>query len=217
MLSHYSGYGGLKKAGIQKGRLHEFYTPDTLAEVMWGLAESYGYKGGAVLEPSVGTGVFLKHALKAQRMVGFEINTYSAMISRILIPEADIIEDYFESIFFRGNKHLKNDFVMKPFDLVIGNPPYGEFTSFYAGLGERKFTKATQYDQYFITRGLDLLKSGGLLVMLISSYFHRADSGYDTVKRLIASKAKLLRKKTLPNGVVPYTDVGTDIVIYKKR
>jgi tRNA1(Val) A37 N6-methylase TrmN6 len=150
-------------------------------------------------------------------MVGFEVNKYSAMICKILIPKVDIVVDHFESTFFRGNKHLKNDFIMKPFDLVIGNPPYGQFNSFYAGLGERKFTKATQYDQYFITRGLDLLKSGGLLVMLISSYFHRADSGYDSVKKLIASKAILLRKITLPNGVVPYTEVGTDIVIYKKR
>ena len=84
-------------------------------------------------------------------------------------------------------------------------------------MGEKKFTKAKEYDHYFITRSLDLLRSGGLLVFIIASSFLDSGKSYTEVKKRIAAKAELKDAYRLPNGIFKSTDVGTDIVVFKKR
>jgi hypothetical protein len=43
----------------------------------------------------------------------------------------------FETLFFIGNSSVKGN-VEPIYDLVIGNPPYSEYSGKYAGLGEKK-------------------------------------------------------------------------------
>lgn len=217
-ISQYTGSGGLIKEGAQgRGVLYEYYTPDEVVKKMWGLARKYGYSGGRILEPSVGTGTFLKYAPKEADVFGFETNHYSARIAQVLYPQARIFEKSFETIFFAGNIHLKNDFDHAPYDLVIGNPPYGDFTGKYAGMGEKQWTGATEYDQYFITRGLDLLSPGGLLVFIVPSSFLSYSEKSKKVKQKIAEKAELLDAYRLPIRTFETTDIGTDIVVFKKK
>jgi adenine-specific DNA methylase len=97
--------------------------------------------------------------------------------------------------------------------LVIGNPPYGNFTGKYS-VEERKLTKATQYEDYFILRGLDLCVTGGLVVFVVPSRF--LDSGEIVVKNSIAEKGELLDAYRLPKGVFDQTEVQTDIVVLKR-
>jgi type I restriction-modification system DNA methylase subunit len=184
---------------------------------MWGLAYKFGFTGGRMLEPSVGIGDFLKVAPMNVEVVAYEINPYSATICQLLYPQAEVHNSSFETIFFNGFKHLKGNHNIGLFDLVIGNPPYGEFTGKYAGMGEKKFTKAKEYDHYFITRGIDLLRPGGLLVFIIPSSFLDSAKSHSEVKKRIASKAELKDAYRLPNGIFKSTDVGTDIVVFKKR
>ena len=64
LLGRYSGYGGLDKylKKSHAGILFEYYTPASVVRKMWGLALRYGFRGGRVLEPAAGIGVFLAHA-----------------------------------------------------------------------------------------------------------------------------------------------------------
>ncbi len=217
-ISQYSGSGGLAKKGAAgKGLLYEYYTPDEIVKKMWGLAKKFGYTDGAVLEPSCGTGNFLQYVPANARAVGYETNPTAKRIAEILHPRATIYQAAFESQFFKGNVHLKDDFNKSQlFDLVIGNPPYGEFSGKYAGMGEKKWTKATRYEEYFITRGLDLLKPGGLLIYIIPSSF--LNSGRNKVKEAIAEKAEPLTDGYwLPERLFSTTDIETGIVVFKKR
>jgi type I restriction-modification system DNA methylase subunit len=214
----YSGYGGLISQGASgAGILYEYYTSYPIIEKMWGLAYKYGFTGGRILEPSVGIGDFLKIAPVHADVTAFEINPYSATICELLYPTAKVYNKAFETIFFNGFKHLKDNHNIGLFDLVIGNPPYGEFSGKYAGMGEKKYTKAKEYDHYFITRGIDLLRPGGLLVFIISSSFLDSSKSHSEVKKRIADKAELKDAYRLPNGIFKSTDIGTDIVVFKKR
>lgn len=216
-LRQYTGSGGLLKEGASgRGALYEYYTPEEVVKKMWDMAYYYGYDGGNVLEPSVGTGHFLKYAPKSAIVFGFETNHYSARIAQILYPHAHIHEKAFETLFFAGNIHLKDKFENPEHSLVIGNPPYGEFTGKYAGMGEKQHTGATEYDQYFILRGLDVLKKGGLLVFLIPSNFMTNNDKYARVKEKIAAKAELLDCYRLPGRLFQTTDIGTDILVLKR-
>ena len=215
-IRKYTGSGGLIKQGATgQGILYEYYTPDSIIKKMWGLAYHFGYDGGAVLEPAVGTGHFLKYAPKTASVVGFEINHYAARIAQILYPTATIYEAYFESIFFTGNIHLKDDFGDTRYSLIIGNPPYGAFSGRYAGMGEKKWTGAHSNEQYFTLRGLDLLKSDGLLIYILPSNFLKGES-FANIARKIASKCIGLDRYYLGNNIFKTTDIETDIIALRK-
>ena len=217
-LRQYSGSGGLLSQGAAgRGTLYEYYTPEGIVKKMWDIAYHYGYDGGRILEPAVGTGNFLKYAPKNAIVFGFETNHYACRVAQILYPNAHIHEKAFETHFFAGNIHLKDKFENPGYSLVIGNPPYGSFTGKYAGLGEKRHTGVTEYDQYFTLRSLDLLKPGGLLVFLVPSYFMLSAQKYNTIKEKISASAEWVDAYRFPEGAFPNTSIGTDILVLRKR
>ena len=223
-ISYFSGYGGLEKYGATgKGLLYEYFTPSIIAEKMWGLAYKYGFNGGRVLEPSCGIGEFIKYAPDQELVTGYEINEISAKICRILYPQADIQSKYFETFFIKNNDSIKGNIKGLPkFSLIIGNPPYGSMGGKYAGMGEKAYTKANNYIEYFISRGLDLLEKDGLLIFIIGTEVAAGGTpflkqGMTEVKKIIADKSELLDAYRLPNGVFETTDVLTDIIVLRKK
>ncbi|MEM9022280.1 MAG: Eco57I restriction-modification methylase domain-containing protein, partial [Bacteroidota bacterium] len=101
------------------------------------------------------------------------------------------------------------------FDLVIGNPPYGDFQSLEAGLGERKFTQAQSYEEYFTLRGVELLKPGGILVFILPSRF--TEGGVTPAKELIAkSRVELLSGYWIPEKQFEGTAIDAVILAFKK-
>jgi adenine-specific DNA methylase len=110
---------------------------------------------------------------------------------------------------------------MTKYDLIIGNPPYGEIEGYYMGMGEIDYTNSANFVDYFITRGLDLLNKGGLLIYIIGTEVANGGTpflqkGLTKVKKIINSKAELVDAYRLPNGVFEFTDVLSDIVVFKK-
>lgn len=223
-VGYYAGYGGLEKYGATgKGLLYEYFTPSKIAKKMWALAYKHGYKGGKVLEPSCGIGEFIKYAPEQALVTGYEINETSAKICRVLYPEANIQSKYFETLFIKNNTTIKDKIQgVEKYSLVIGNPPYGSMGGKYAGMGEKAYTKANNYIEYFISRGLDLLEKGGLLIYIIGTEVSAGGTpllmqGMTEAKKIIAEKSTLLDAYRLPNGLFETTDVVTDIIVLMKK
>ena len=223
-IGYYAGYGGLEKLGGEgKGLLYEYFTPSEIAKKMWGLAYKYGFSGGKVLEPSCGIGEFLKYAPDQDMLTGYEINKISAKICKILYPKARIESKYFETLFIKNNNSIRGDIQnVEKYSLIIGNPPYGSMGGIYAGMGEKSYSKANNYIEYFIFRGLDLLESGGLLIYIIGTEVAAGGTPFlkqeiNPVKSMIAEKADLIDAYRLPNGLFETTDVLTDIIVLKKK
>lgn len=223
-ISYYSGYGGLESFGAKgKGLLYEYFTPDQVVRRMWGLAYKHGYEGGTILEPSCGSGAFLKYAPHESLITGYEINEYSYKICKLLFPAAKINLASFETLFIKNNSTIRGRVDgLEKFQLVIGNPPYGDFGGKYAGMGEKPYTKATNFIDYFIFRSLDLLAKGGLLVMIIGTEVANGGTPWlqkpaTGAKAEIMKKADLLDAYRLPNGVFDRTDVLSDIIVLQKK
>ena len=119
----------------------------------------------------------------------------------------------FQELFFKDGVIHRPQYTEKPFDLVIGNPPYGVYSGFYKGKGEG--ASHSRYEQYFLDRALDVVKDGGLVAFVLPSSF--LQSAETEGKRLIAAKGTLIDAWRLPSGVFPTTDVGVDLVIVKKE
>jgi ppGpp synthetase/RelA/SpoT-type nucleotidyltranferase len=227
-LQRYSGMGGLQKFGAKgKGILWEYYTPKNVADIMWQLA--YKYKSVSkferVLENSVGVGTFVNSCpLQVGSMDCYDISKYAIAICEILYGKDErftFLHRSFETKFFNGNTSVKGN-VTPIYDLVIGNPPYSEYSGKYAGMGEKKYTKAENYIDYFIFRSLDLLKSGGLLVYILGSVKgvgqdNWLESKDNYTKTEIKKKADLVDALRLGSGVFEFTDVDSDIIVLRKK
>lgn len=214
-VNQYVGYGGMWKqdTALEKNRgLYEYYTPTPVIEKMMGLAVKHGYKNGRVLEPSCGIGRFLHYFAPNAEVTGIEIDEISALICKANFPTFDIRHQSFNTLFVdrRGNAQSYSP----EYDLVIGNPPYGEFSGRNT-TKEKRLTKANNFVEYFIARGLDLLKPKGILTYIIPSNFLHL--GENKAKRMILEKADLVDAYRLPYRIFDYTNINTDIVVFKKK
>lgn len=224
----YTGIGGLvakygellkDEIGIDnmQGILDQFFTPHEVIKKMWALAFKFGFTFGNkhILEPSCGNGRFLEYIPENNHVLAFEPDINPFMASKISFPKFDIRNDVLETLFY---KHKQIDMYIGPpkqkYDLVIGNPPYRPFVSTYKN--EKKETLAETLDQYFIARGIDLLKVGGLLVFIVPSTFLQNNNKYNQFKKKIKSKSNLLEVYRLPNSIFPNTATGTDILVMQK-
>ncbi len=226
-LSKYSGYGGLSEFGeAGKGAFFEYYTPKPIIEKMWALAYKYGYNNGPVLEPSCATGEFFQFAKADTQKVGYEISEWSAKICKILYPTATIHIQPFEKAFIKNNFTVRDKTdELEKFDLVIGNPPYGDFSivqSRYMAMGEKDHVRPLNYVEYFLRRGLDLLNPGGLLIYIVGAAIQGGgilflDSGPSSVKDYLAQNSELLEAYRLPDTVFERTGVTSDIIVLRKK
>ena len=101
-IQQYEGAGGQGSKGASgEGILYEFYTPDYICEIMYGLAIKYGYDGGSILEPAIATGRLIKPFPDKSLVTAFETNSISARICEITYPEITIYNNYFETAFLQ--------------------------------------------------------------------------------------------------------------------
>jgi hypothetical protein len=220
-ISQYEGSGGQGKHGAKgEGVLYEFFTPKFVCELMWELAIRYGFKGGKVLEPSCATGRLFANAPDKKQCVGFEINPTSKRICEILHPGVTVYDGYFETAFMespRFTTRIKKGLTWLkeyPFDLVIGNPPYGKYKNQFSSYF--KNPKFLQIEQFFFYYGLQLLKKDGLLVYLVGSNFMRNGITYNEAKDEIGKYAELVDAYRLP-PVFAYSEVPVDIIVLRKK
>lgn len=214
IINAYTGAGGNEKAGAEgRGLLDEYYTPSDVSSVVGAILGDVGAftDNMDVLEPSAGVGAFLGDIPENAVVDAHEINPTAARILKLNYPSATVKTTPFESLFMtdRGNKLTPK----KQYDLVIGNPPYGEHRGKYKGLGEE--SKIGRYEEYFLKRALDVTKDGGHVAMVVPSGFLRG--GPSVAKAEISKVGELVQAYRLPNGTFPTTDIGTDIVIFKKE
>jgi hypothetical protein len=148
IISSYTGFGGLQKAfkdskdnwvdgwqqrgeelkllltadeykAVERGILDAFYTPLPTIKTMWDISSKLGFKGGLVLEPSIGTGRFIGMTpdnLKLKTSFnGIEIDPITYKVAKALYSKVNLRNRGFEATNYDSNH-----------DMVIGNPPYGK-------------------------------------------------------------------------------------------
>lgn len=216
LLAQYEGGGGISGESDRTSAevLNAFYTPREVVNAVWRLADHYAPNAKTVLEPSSGIGRFAENRDGDKEFTLRELDETSARIAKILHPKTNVIQGAFQRQFFdESGRVIKKDYEMPKYDIVIGNPPYGENKSIWAGRGEGK--QFARLEEYFLSRGLDSLKdeNSALLFVMPSTFLK---SFPDSAKRLVAEKCALIDAYRLPNGTFDTTDVGTDIIVLKK-
>ncbi len=199
---------GQDYASLARCTQYAHFTPEFIVRAVWSGLQRLGWRGGRVLEPGIGTGLFpalIPEPLRdVTHVTGVELDPITARIARLLQPRARII-----------NADFARADLPAPFDLAIGNPPFSDRTvrsdRAYRSMGLR-------LHDYFIARSIDLLKQGGLAAFVTSSgTMDKADSA---AREHIAKSADLIAAIRLPEGSFrddAGTDVVVDILFFRKR
>ncbi|MBB4189023.1 N12 class adenine-specific DNA methylase/adenine-specific DNA methylase [Sinorhizobium terangae] len=195
-------------ASLARCTQYAHFTPEFIIRAMWAGLQRLGWRGGRVLEPGIGTGLFpalMPETLRDQSFfTGIELDPVTARIVRLLQPKARIVNGDFARV------------ELSPiYDLAIGNPPFSDRTvrsdRAYRSLGLR-------LHDYFVARSIDLLKPGALAAFATTSgTMDKADA---TAREYIAKSADLIAAIRLPEGSFRRdagTDVVVDILFFRKR
>jgi len=195
-------------ASLARCTQYAHFTPEYIVRAIWAGLSRMGWRGGRVLEPGIGTGLFpalMPEPLRAiAHVTGVELDPVTSRIARLLQPRARIVTGDFARTELPAS-----------FDLAIGNPPFSDrivrSDRAYRSLGLR-------LHDYFIARSIDLLKPGALAAFVTSAgTLDKADS---STRAHIAKSADLIAAIRLPEGSFRAdagTDVVVDILFFRKR
>lgn len=186
------------------------YTSREIIQGIYGALHRLGFSGGKVLEAGGGVGNFIGLMPEEMRTAGrftlVEREKIASGIAKYLYPNQNVQFADFTS-FGRGDDGR--------FDAQIGNPPFSR-TSLTDRSG-RKHLSGLRIHNYFIAKGIDMLRDGGLQAVVVSNGF--MDSKDDRARRYIGERARFLGAVRLPNNAFSKnagTEVTTDIVFFQK-
>ena len=222
VLAGYSGWGGLtnsftdpqknselKKlltkdeyARAQSSIRDAYFTPPGIVRAIWKGVSSLGFKGGKVLDPSMGTGNFYgcmpRDMMQASSLYGIELDSLSSRFAKMLYPSAHVENTGFQ------NAHVADNY----FDLVISNVPFSQ----------EKIGKYALHN-FFFANGIDKVRPGGLMVFITSQGSLTSSGDAATMRSYVSSKADFIGGFKLPSGVFKGTgtDVATDVLVFQRR
>jgi hypothetical protein len=152
----YTSMGGLLPKGFNGGA---FFTPTHVAKFMWQVLSTRLPANPRVLEPSVGSGVFLEHAPEGSEITALELDETSAKVTSLIYQNANVII---------GN--ALDHAVENYYDAVIGNPPYGESVTTereYTTLSKKKCIYSGKSENAFIELAIRAAKPGGWIAFIL--------------------------------------------------
>lgn len=192
----------------QRSIINAHYTDPVTVAAMWDMVRKLGFKGGRVLEPSMGVGNFYglmpRDLMERSKLTGIEMDTTTGGMAQLLYPDANIqIKPYQDSQTADGF-----------YDLVIGNWPFAA-----DGPVDRRYMHLSpSLHDYFFLKALDQVREGGIVIGITSA--GSMDKKGTIVRAALAEKADLVGAFRLPSGAFEKyagTSVVTDIIILKKR
>lgn len=191
----------------QESTLTAYYTEQSVISHVYHALEQFGFRGGNILDPAMGTGNFysvLPENMEKSKLYGVELDTISGAIAKQLYPEAEIQVRGFEQTSYPD--HF--------FDVVIGNIPFNSIRVDDPRYNRHNF----RIHDYFLAKSLDQVRPGGIVAVITSKY--TMDKANSKVRRYLAQRAELLGAIRLPNNAfkqVAGTEATTDILFLQKR
>lgn len=186
--------------------LNAHYTDPRVITPMWDLVRKLGFKGGRMVEPAGGTGLFvglMPQDLKANSKITMvELDQLTARLAKKMYPQVDVRNEGFEVA------KIPNNSVR----LFISNFPFGDYAT-----GGSDYPKLLIHD-YFFARAMDKTEPGGLIVAITSN--GTMDKLSPKVRQLLAANTDLVGAIRLPNKAFAEnagTEVTTDIIVLRKK
>lgn len=184
---------------MEMSSLTAYYTSPEIATAMWDKIVESGFKGGNILDPSMGTGIFFEtmpeDIKKNSTLYGIELDTITGAIAKHLHQDATVLVQGFETVNFEGT----------PFDLVITNVPFADVRI----VDKAYDNKPYRIHDYFFKKAIDLVPYHGMVAAITSTGTADKSAG-SILPELRRSGTQFLGGIRLPN--IAFKDAGTRVV-----
>jgi len=198
---------------LKASTLTAYYTPEGIVNAINAALYAVGVVNiGNFLDPASGMGVFMKLGSGAKHATAFEKDILTAMMLKAKMNDkAFVYCDGFENF-------PKDELGM--YDLVATNVPFGNISVFDDAYTNSKDAvrrdAAKMIHRYYVLKGLDCLKNGGIEAYIITSNYLNRDS--DQLAEALKS-ARLIGAYRLANNLFKEsgTEVGTDLLVLQKE
>lgn len=184
---------------MEMSSLTAYYTSPEIATAMWDKIVESGFKGGNILDPSMGTGIFFEtmpeDIKKNSTLYGIELDTITGAIAKHLHQDATVLVQGFETVNFEGT----------PFDLVITNVPFADVRI----VDKAYENKPYRIHDYFFKKAIDLVPYHGMVAAITSTGTADKSAG-SILPELRRSGTQFLGGVRLPNTA--FKDAGTRVV-----
>lgn len=186
--------------------LNAHYTSPAIIQNIYQALENMGVKRGNILEPACGSGNFfgmLPASMSECRLYGVELDDLTGRIAKQLYPDVNISITGYEKTKYPNNF----------FDGIVGNVPFGDYK-----VSDRIYDKYNfSIHDYFIAKGLDQLRPGGVMAVITSSW--TMDKKNSSARKYFAERANLIGAIRLPDNAFKAnagTEAVTDILFFQK-
>ena len=222
---------------LKQSTLTAFYTPievvDAMMIAIYGLKKSAdgvttesihkGRKMRMILDPAAGQGVFATTAGWYSRHYGYQCVCYEKDLLTGLLLSRSLNRSYYD--FSKSTDVRIDGFETIPaselgtYDLVTTNVPFGDISVYDAAYTKSdnavRREAAKMIHRYYVLKGLDCLRDGGILAYIITSNYLNNDS--EQVQEAL-KQARLIGAYRLANNLFKEngTEVGTDLLVLQK-
>lgn len=220
---------------LKASTLTAYYTPHMLAfKIMMELANKTIYSGKMpndafrnMLDPAAGMGVFvstghyhLNHCTNPHdfKIVAYEKDLLTGLLLSRKYPSGELKHDSDYDIRVAGFETIPASELGR-YDLVSTNVPFGDFRVFDSDYTNSKSQvrreAARMIHRYYVLKGLDCLREGGVLAYIITSNYLNRDS--EQIGEAL-KQARLIGAYRLANNLFKEsgTEVGTDLLVMQK-
>lgn len=232
VLKRFSGWGGLScfftgSNWYEQRRLNDtltdkemreaklalnssYFTPASIIDSLWEIAEKVGFKGGKILEGSAGVGKILgamPESIKTKSDIqAVEIDETSGKILKLLYPDAKVDVQGFE----------KTKIENKSVDLAITNVPFVTDLRVFDPLDRDLSKKFVTIQDFCIAKNVRKLKEGGIGIFIAPS------TTLDKSKELFSwldrdGETDVIGAFRLNNKTFAGTNATSDIIVVRKR
>ncbi|MBO5030262.1 MAG: N-6 DNA methylase [Muribaculaceae bacterium] len=198
---------------IKRASLSSYYTPTPVARAMNTFVALSGYRGGSLLDPSMGNGMFEgtlpKSIQERTAITGVELDWLSGQLSRALYPDANVTIGSFEN----------SGIAPGSFDVVTSNVPFGDIAvydpTWKNDASPLKRSAQNRIHNYYAVKMLEATRPGGLVAMMTTSAVMDTPSNQN-IRAHIADQGEILGAIRLPDNTFQGTGAVTDIIFVRK-
>ena len=187
-----------------------YYTPASVIDTLWDVANAMGFKGGNVLEGSAGIGNIIgqmpQDMSRRSNIEAVEIDTISGNILRLLYPDATVHIDGFQDV------KIPNGTV----DLAITNVPFVTGLHVIDKVDKDLSRKFTNIHDFCIAKNIRKLREGGIGIFITSAGTMDKST---KLRQWIPDEGQsdVVGAFRLNNETFGGTNVTSDIIVVRKR
>lgn len=200
---------------LKSSTLTAYYTPREIVKVLDMSFSWMDVDPDYFLDPASGNGAFIKLGACAKKTVAYEKD----LLTGLLLENG--MYGHWENVSVRtkGFETIPSEDLGR-FDIVSTNVPFGDIKVFdpaYSNSKDAVLREAARYiHRYYVLKGLDCLRNGGIEAYIITSNYLNRDS--EQLREALKS-ARLVGAYRLAGNLFKEagTEVGTDLLVLQKE